>query len=129
MTVVYLLALFLAGVALGILITSLIVYLQGERLIHRFRYKVWTLPCPNCRDDETDEPTGEVTPESQTLRRMAREATESGELPTFPCQVCDGTKVVSYEFPRHAPPQINERKMITSPLPGQMSTKRRRRTL
>jgi hypothetical protein len=119
---------FAGGIVFGVVATASVVYWQGETIIHRMKYKVHTLPCPNCRNED-DEPTGEVTPENDMLRRMAKEATESGELPTFPCQVCEGTKVISYEFPRHSPPMINERQIITSPLPGQMPTKRRRRTL
>ena len=117
-------ALWILGFMAGIGLTTIFVYTKGDAFVHRMRYKEWVLPCPACRD-ENDEPTGMQTFENEFLKRQAREWTEGGELPTFTCTTCGGTKVVRYEFLRTKPPTINERQMITSTLPDQLPNRRR----
>jgi hypothetical protein len=105
----------IVGAALAFLLGWMLSDRYGDEIAHRAKYKVWTLPCPACRDED-DKPTGEMQPESPALRRMAMQVTEGGDLPTFECSECHGTKKVHYEFPRSKPPTINERQMITGPI-------------
>lgn len=109
---------FAAGAVVATIVWVILIYAYSDRLVHRIRYKKYTLPCPACRD-ENDKPTGKVTPKNPYLQQMG-----GAEL-TFDCSTCDGAKEIVYEFPRGQRVEINDRQMLEGASPDQPRPRRR----
>lgn len=122
--VLYAVAYLICGFGMGVGVCLFLAYIKGDALIHRIRYKEWVLPCPSCRDEETDKPTGKMPPQSGELKAALKKAGVKDTMPEFDCSTCKGTKKVVYEFPRLERPEINERQILEGPSPDLPRPKR-----
>lgn len=117
LTAIYLALGFLCGAILASATWAILLYTYSDQLTHRIRYKKYVLPCPACRDED-DKPTGLLILTEERSPALAGVLRKFDVTPTFDCGTCDGTKYITYEFPRHEKVNINERQILEGPEPS-----------